>query len=82
MAGLVPPPDTTRSWTAAQSRGQFAALANLRWCIFRNGFRRKGGGGELAARAILFPILGIVAIGPIIGAGFGAYLIISSGHLP
>jgi ABC-2 type transport system permease protein len=82
MAGLVPPPDTTRSWTAAQSRGQFAALANLRWCIFRNGFRRKGGGGELAARAILFPILGIVAIGPIIGAGFGAYFIISSGHLP
>jgi len=68
-------------WTAAQSRAQFAALANLRWCIFRNAFRRKGGGGELAARIILFPILGVVAFGPIIGAGFGAYFLVSSGRI-
>ena len=67
------PSPTTHPWTAAQSRAQFAALAKLRWHIFRNAFRRKGGGGELAARIILFPILGIVAFGPIIGAGYGAY---------
>src|SRR6267154_907931 len=68
-------------WTAAQSRAQFAALAKLRWCIFRNAFRRKGGGGELAARIILFPILGVVALGPIIGSGFGAYFLVSSGRI-
>jgi ABC-2 type transport system permease protein len=68
-------------WTAPQSRAQFAALAKLRWCIFRNGFRRKGGGGELAARIILFPILALVAIGPIIGSGFAAYIMVSSGRI-
>src|SRR5712671_6863356 len=68
-------------WTAAQSRAQFAALAKLRRCIFRNAFRRKGGGAELAARIILFPILGVVALGPIIGAGFGAYFLVSSGRV-
>src|SRR5580692_11403083 len=85
MAGLtqIPIPITspTQSWTAAQSRAQFAALAKLRWCIFRNAFRRKGGGGELAARILLFPILGIVAFGPIIGSGFGAYFLVSSGRI-
>jgi ABC-2 type transport system permease protein len=68
-------------WTAAQSRAQFAALAKLRWHIFRNAFRRKGGGGELAARIILFPIIGMVAIGPIIGAGYGAFFLVSSGRI-
>jgi ABC-2 type transport system permease protein len=68
-------------WTVAQSRAQFGALAKLRWHIFRNGFRRKGGGGELVARIILFPILGVVAIGPIIGAGYGAFFLVSSGRI-
>jgi ABC-2 type transport system permease protein len=75
------PSPTNHPWTAAQSRAQFAALAKLRWHIFRNAFRRKGGGGELAARIILFPILGIVAFGPIVGAGFGAYFLVSSGRI-
>jgi len=75
------PAHTNHPWTAAQSRAQFAALAKLRWHIFRNAFRRKGGGGELAARIILFPILGVVAFGPIIGAGFGAYFLVSSGRI-
>jgi ABC-2 type transport system permease protein len=68
------------NWTAAQSRAQFAALAKLRWCIFRNSFRRKGGGGELAARIILLPIIGIAAFGPIIGCGFGAYTLTADAH--
>src|SRR3981189_763082 len=74
-------PDSPHRWTAAQSRAQFAALAKLRWHIFRNAFRRKGGGGELAARIILFPILGVVAFGPIIGAGYGAYFPVSSNRI-
>jgi ABC-2 type transport system permease protein len=85
MAGIIPPPLTTpgptRKWTAAQSRAQFAALAKLRWCIFRNAFRRKGGGGELAARIIFLPIVGIAAIGPIIGSGAAAYFLVSNGRL-
>src|SRR5580698_872468 len=81
MAGLAPIRDTTQRWTTAQSRAQFVALAKLRWCIFRNAFRRKGGTGELVARFILFPIIGGVAIGPIIGSGIGAYFIVSSDRL-
>jgi ABC-2 type transport system permease protein len=68
-------------WTAAQSRAQFAALAKLRWCIFRNAFRRKGGAGELAARIVLFPIIGVFAIGPIAAAGFGAYYLTAGNRL-
>jgi ABC-2 type transport system permease protein len=68
-------------WTTTQSRAQFAALAKLRWCIFRNAFRRKGGTGELVARFILFPIITVIAFGPTIGSGVGAYFIVSSGHI-
>ncbi|HXC94948.1 MAG TPA: hypothetical protein VNU92_04565 [Edaphobacter sp.] len=88
MAGLTQFPaqpleilQSLRPWTAAQSRAQFAALARLRWCIFRNAFRRKGGGGELAARIIFLPILGIFAFGPIVGAGFAAHMFVTSGRI-
>lgn len=81
MAGITRTPDATHPWTTAQSRAQFAALAKLRWCIFRNAFRRKGGTGELVARVILFPILSVIAIGPIVGSGIGAYYIVSSDHI-
>jgi ABC-2 type transport system permease protein len=81
MNPIAPASPTTQPWTAAQSRAQFAALAKLRWHIFRNAFRRKGGGGELVARIILFPILGIVAFGPIIGSGFAAHFLVSSGRI-
>jgi ABC-2 type transport system permease protein len=77
MAGLTEP----KPWTIAQSRTQFAALAYLRWCLFRNAFRRKGSVGELVSRILFFPIIGIVAFGPIVGCGIGAYYIVSSGHL-
>jgi ABC-2 type transport system permease protein len=78
---LDPSVKAPQPWTAAQSRAQFTALAKLRWCIFRNSFRRKGGAGELAARIILLPILGLFAIGPILGSGFGAYFLVSSGRI-
>src|SRR5271170_4963343 len=78
---LDPAAKGPQSWTAAQGRGQFAALAQLRWCIFRNAFHRKGGAGELAARAVLFPIMATFAIGPIIGSGVAAYFLVSSGRL-
>src|ERR1700722_19386677 len=87
MAGLTqtPPPPTltathTHPWTAAQSRAQFAALAQLRWCIFRNSFRRKGGIGELIARIIFIPFIAIIALGPIIAAGIAGHEVFWSGR--
>ena len=76
MAGLTEP----QAWTAAQSRAQFAALAHLRWHLFRNSFRRKGSVGELVSRILFLPIIGVIAFGPIVGCGIGAYYIVSSGH--
>jgi len=82
MAGLTQTPiQPNQPWTSAQSRAQFAALAQLRWCIFRNAFRRKGGTGELIARILIYPIFGIIAIFPILGAGCGAYLLVSTDRL-
>jgi ABC-2 type transport system permease protein len=81
MAGITEPKPQPKPWTIAQSRTQFAALAYLRWCLFRNSFRRKGGVGELVSRILFFPIIGIIAFGPIVGCGFAAYYIVSSGHL-
>ena len=68
-------------WTVAHSRAQFIALAQLRWCLFRNAFRRKGGAGELAARITAIPFLGILAAGPVVGAGVASYYILSANRL-
>jgi ABC-2 type transport system permease protein len=86
LAGLTssappPPRPSPAAWTSAQSRDQFAALANLRWHLFRNSFHRKGGVGELVSRILFFPIIGVIAFGPIVGCGIGAYYIVSSRHL-
>jgi ABC-2 type transport system permease protein len=69
------------AWTPAQSRAQFAAIAQLRWRMLLNGFRRKGGTGELVARIITYPILAGFALGPSIGVYVGAFYFTSSGHL-
>jgi ABC-2 type transport system permease protein len=59
---------------------QFRAVAWLRWRLFANGFRRKGGGGELAARIIVFPVAALFVIGPIAGATLGAYAAVRDGR--
>ena len=74
-------PAASHRWSAAQSRAQFAALAQLRWCLFRNSLRRKGGTGELIARILFLPIVGVFSAGPIGGAGFAGYYLVSSRHL-
>ena len=60
---------------------QFQAVAWLRWRLFANGFRRKGGTGELVARIIVFPVAALFVIGPVIGASISSYLAASSDHL-
>jgi ABC-2 type transport system permease protein len=81
VSNSSPSPVNPQTWTTAQSRAQFAALAHLRWHLFRNAFRRKGNIGELIARILFFPIIGIVAFFPIVSCGIGAYYIVATGHL-
>jgi ABC-2 type transport system permease protein len=68
-------------WSAAQRRGQYGAIAWLRWRILVNSFRRKGGAGELVASILLYPIFAAIAIGPVVGSFFLAYFIVQSQHL-
>jgi ABC-2 type transport system permease protein len=77
MAELAP----ETGWTTAQTRAQFAAIARLRWRITVNSFRRKGGGGEVAARIITYPIFAAMAFGPTIGVGIAAFFFTQSGNL-
>jgi len=76
MSELTPTP-----WTTAQTRSQFYAIARLRWNMLVNGFRRKGGTGELIARIIAYPVLAGMAIGPSIGSGIAAYFFTANAHL-
>ena len=75
MAGLEP------GSSRIPAGQQFAAVAWLRWRLFVNGFRRKGGKGELVARIVVFPVAALFVIGPVVGASFGAYAAVSNGHL-
>jgi ABC-2 type transport system permease protein len=63
------------------ARQQFSAIAYLRWRLFANAFRRKGGAGELVARIIVYPIGFGFLLGPTIGCGFGAWAMVSHGHV-
>ena len=80
MAGVGLTPNDGR-WTAAQTRAQFAAIAQLRWRITVNAFRRKGGAGEMIARIITYPLFAGFAFGPTILVGIGAYYFALNGHL-
>ena len=59
--------------TPITATSQFKAVAYLRWCLFRNGLRRKGGAGELAARILVYPIFAAFIIGPVVAATTGAF---------
>jgi ABC-2 type transport system permease protein len=60
-------------WTSEQTAGQFRAIAWLRWRMLINGFRRKGGAGELIGRIIVYPFLAAFLLGPTFGAGVAAW---------
>ena len=48
-----------RAWTGAQTRAQFGAITRLRWQMYLNGFRRKGGKSDLAATLSVAPFVKI-----------------------
>jgi ABC-2 type transport system permease protein len=78
MAGISDASPNPGPISASQ---QFAAIAYLRWRLFANSFRRKGGVGELVARIIVYPIAFGFLLGPTIGAGMGAWAFVHYGRL-
>jgi ABC-2 type transport system permease protein len=69
------------AWRPEQTAAQFQAIAELRWRMLCNGLRRKGGGGEMAARILGYPLLAGMALGPSAGVYIGAYLFTLHRHL-
>lgn len=80
MAELIANP-AKDIWTAQQTVAQFRAIAWLRWRILLNGFRRKGGSGELVGRIIVYPMLAAAAFFPTVGAGFAAWYFTAEAQL-
>ena len=72
---------TATAWTAAQTRAQFGAITRLRWQMYRNGFRRKGGKSDLIASIIVAPIALSIVGGLCFGAGAATYFAVDSGHV-
>lgn len=69
-----------KPWTQDQTRAQFRAIADLRWRIFRNSLRRKGGMGEVVATVLTILVFFAIIILPTLGVGFLAGLFVHKGH--
>jgi ABC-2 type transport system permease protein len=69
-----------RGLLSAPARGQYAAMARLRWRIFVNGLRSKAGAIELGARTVMNLIYASFGLGMGAGAGVIAYLLVSGGQ--
>ena len=61
-----------------QARSQYAALAWLQYRTFVNSLRTRRGGIELGARILSFLTFSLLALGPAVGMGFGAWYLASS----
>jgi ABC-2 type transport system permease protein len=72
---------STTVWTPVQTRAQFGAITRLRWQMYRNGFRRKGGKSDLAATLSVAPFALLIIGGLCAGAGAAALWVGFSGHL-
>ncbi len=72
MAQLSTPPLPER-WTVRQTNAQYAAIVQLRWSIWANGLRRRGGGGELFGRIFTIFVAVVLLILPTVGVGAGAW---------
>jgi ABC-2 type transport system permease protein len=70
---------TTR-WSSTQTRAQFTAIASLRWRIFRNQFRRKGGAGEMVGRIVMGLIFAAFTLFMMAAALSTTYLAFATGH--
>ena len=62
-----------------QARAQYAALAGLRWHMFRNGLRSKLGAFELGARTVAYIVYAVLGLALGAGVGVAASLLASEG---
>jgi ABC-2 type transport system permease protein len=60
------------------ARAQYAAMAALRWHMFVNGLRSKGGAFELGARTVSFVLYAFIGLGLGTIMGAGAYALASN----
>jgi ABC-2 type transport system permease protein len=60
----------------AQAQAQYAAMARLRWDMFRNGMRSRKGALELGARTVSLVIWAIMGVALGTGVGFGSYFLV------
>ena len=65
----------------AEIRGQFSAIARVRWQLFVNSLRTIRGRMEVVARGFIFFGFGMGAILGSIGLGFSAWYFVSSGRV-
>ena len=61
----------------AETRGQFAAIAQLRWRMFVNSLRTRRGKVELFSRVVMGGVFFVGAVGGAIGLGSGAWYFVS-----
>lgn len=62
------------------ARIQYAALAQMRWSMFRNGMRSSKGAFELGARIGIILLYTLMGLGMAVGIGAGAFAITRSGE--
>lgn len=58
-------------------RGQFAAIARVRWQLFVNGLRTIRGRLEVVARGFMFLMFGVLGLGGSLGLGLAAWYFVS-----
>lgn len=69
------------SFTSQLARSQYAAFTWVRFRIFANSLRTMRGSLELGAGIVTYLFATVIAAGPAVGLGFGAWVMSSQGHL-
>jgi ABC-2 type transport system permease protein len=62
-------------------RGQFAAIARVRWQLFINGLRTIRGRLEVVARGFMFLAFGVAGLGGSLALGFASWFVVSHGKV-
>jgi ABC-2 type transport system permease protein len=73
-------PRPTRGFLSPLARAQYAALAWVQFRTFLNSLRTRRGGLEFGARILVGIVFAVIAIGPSVGLGFGAWAAASQDH--
>ena len=84
MAGVADPiaiPVQGSGPFGSHARRQYAALAAMRWCMFRNSVRTTKGAIELGARTVSTLFFGVMALGIAFGMGAAAFAAVHRGHM-